>query len=376
MRDRSPFIVHPPVPSITDTRLDLAAWLRLTLSPELSNTSVLALLHAFGQPEQVFTAPRAQICAAVGDKIANALAKEAKANDIDAAARWIGEPNHHFVGIGEKTYPAALMQMPDPPAALYVQGRVELLSRPAFAIVGSRNATAQGARDAQSFAHTLSNAGLAIVSGLALGIDAAAHRGGLRAKGSSIAVMGTGADRIYPPRNRDLAHELASNGALVSEFPLATPPLPGNFPRRNRLISGLSRGVLVVEAALMSGSLITARFALEQNRDVFAIPGSIHSPLAKGSHRLIKDGAKLVECAEDIPDELGLEHDPPTEPPAGPEDDDTTLDAMGQAPVSVDELAERTGDEAGDIAARLSLLEIEGRIASVAGGLFQRLRGR
>ncbi len=267
------------------------------------------------------------------------------------------------------------MQMADPPAALYVQGHVELLSEPAFAIVGSRNATAQGARDSESFAYTLSNAGLVIVSGLALGIDAAAHRGGLRARGSSIAVMGTGADRIYPPRNRDLAHELANHGALVSEFPLGTPPLPGNFPRRNRLISGLSRGVLVVEAALLSGSLITARFALEQNRDVFAIPGSIHSPLAKGSHRLIKDGAKLVECAEDILDELGLAHDPSGEPVLAHEDSNKTLEAMGEAPVSIDEIAERTGDDAGGIAARLSLLEIEGRIATVAGGLFQRLRG-
>ena len=292
----------------------------------------------------------------------------------EAAAKWREHPGHHLVARGDPAYPRALEEMTDPPRLLYVKGRLELLQKPAFAIVGSRNATAQGVRDAEAFAYALSSAGLPIVSGLALGIDAAAHRGGLRAQGASIAVVGTGADRLYPARNRDLADALAASGALVSEFPLGTPPLPQNFPRRNRLISGLSRGVLVVEAALESGSLITARFAAEQNRDVFAIPGSIHAPTSKGCHQLIKDGAKLVDRVEDILEELRIEALQPTPtPPSRVEAQDPFLDAMGASPVSLDQIAHRTGEAAGEIAARLSALQIDGHVAAMPGGLFQRL---
>jgi DNA processing protein len=278
--------------------------------------------------------------------------------------------------MGSSEYPREwLGEIAYPPVALYVEGRAELLRAPSIAIVGSRNATAQGVRDAEALAHSLSDAGVTIVSGLALGIDSAAHRGGLRARGSSVAVMGTGADRIYPARNRSLADALARDGALVSEFPLGTPPLPGNFPQRNRLISGLSRGVLVVEAALRSGSLITAHCAAEQNRDVFALPGSIHSPLAKGCHSLLKEGAKLVECAEDILDELDIAHEAPVgENLSERGHRDPFLEAMGASPLSLDEIAERTGESASATAARLSLLELEGRIATIAGGFFQRLQ--
>jgi DNA processing protein len=259
---------------------------------------------------------------------------------------------------------------------LYVQGRVALLNAPAVGIVGSRNATGQGARDAESFAETLSKQGLTIVSGMALGIDAAAHRGGLRARGSSIAVLGTGADRIYPPRNRALAHQLAAEGALVSEFPLGTSPHKENFPQRNRLISGLSLGVLVVEAAVESGSLITAKCAVEQNRDVFAIPGSIHSPVSRGCHKLIKNGAKLVERAEDILDELNLPHEVATKESIAGEEGDPLLEAMGHGPASIDEIARRSGANVGAVAARICALEIEGRVAALASGLFQRLASR
>ena len=219
---------------------------------------------------------------------------------------WLEDPANDIVTLADTRYPRQLLQIPDPPPLLHVKGRVELLSRPALAIVGSRNATAQGMANAEAFARTLSDAGLTIVSGLALGIDAAAHRGGLAGSASSVAVLGTGADIVYPARNRALAHELAAGGALVSEFPLGMKPLAGNFPRRNRLISGLALGCLVVEAAADSGSLITARLAAEQGREVFAIPGSIHSPLAKGCHALIKQGAKLVESARDILEELRM----------------------------------------------------------------------
>ena len=220
--------------------------------------------------------------------------------------KWIDQPGNDLLTLADARYPAALLQIADPPLLLYVRGRVELLSHPALAIVGSRSATPAGTRDALAFAETLSNAGLTIVSGLALGIDTAAHRGGLAGASSSIGVVGTGLDRVYPARNRHLAHQLAEDGVLVSEFPLGTPPFPSNFPRRNRVISGLCRGCLVVEAALRSGSLITARQSLEQGREVFAMPGSIHSSLSKGCHWLIKQGAKLVETAQDVLEELGL----------------------------------------------------------------------
>ena len=358
-----------------EKRADIAAWLRLTLTPGVSLAQQSALLEAFALPEQVFTAGVRQLNAVVGDACAAALLKGPAAGAVEAALKWIDAPNHHFLTRDDAAFPEALRQIACAPLALYVQGRVELLAGPAFAVVGSRNATIHGVRDAESFSHALSHAGFAIVSGLALGIDAAAHRGGLGARGSSVAFLGTGADRIYPKRNHDLAHALAENGALVSEFPLGTPPAAGNFPRRNRLISGLARGVLVVEAAVQSGSLITARLAAEQGRDVFAVPGSIHSPLSRGCHELIKEGAKLVEGAEDILSELNWHHASP--PKAGVEPArDPLLKAMGHAPVSIDQIAEHTGQPVSAIAARISLLELEGAVTPVAGGYFQRVAAR
>ena len=211
-----------------------------------------------------------------------------------------------FSTLADPDYPRQLLEIPDPPVLLYVKGRTDLLACSALAIVGSRNATPQGIANAESFARAASRAGVTIVSGMALGCDAAAHRGGLEGAGSTVAVIGTGADRIYPARNQALAHAIVEHGAIVSEFPLGTPPLAANFPRRNRIIAGLARGVLVVEAADRSGTLITARLAAEQGREVFAIPGSIHSPLSKGCHKLIKQGAKLVESAQDILEEIGI----------------------------------------------------------------------
>ena len=248
---------------------------------------------------------------------------------------WLAEPGHELIAWDDADYPQALLELGFAPPVLYFVGRREFLNRPALAIVGSRNATAQGRDNAQAFAQALSEAGITIVSGLAVGIDAAAHRGGLAGPGSTLAVVGTGPDRVYPARHRDLAHAIVAQGGMLSEFAPGTPPAAWNFPRRNRLISGLARGVLVVEAALSSGSLITARYAGEQGREVFAIPGSIHSPLSKGCHKLIREGAKLVETAQDILVELGLAAPATERPPvaAPPVAEGLVLSALGDDPV-------------------------------------------
>jgi DNA processing protein len=269
-----------------------------------------------------------------------------------------------------------LLELGFAPPVLYFVGQREFLNRPALAIVGSRNATAQGRDNAEAFAQALAQAGLTIVSGLALGIDAAAHRGGLAGPGGTLAVVGTGPDRVYPARHRELAHAIVAHGGLLSEFAPGTPPAAWNFPRRNRLLSGLARGVLVVEAALSSGSLITARYAGEQGREVFAIPGSIHSPLSKGCHKLIREGAKLVETAHDVLIELGLAspaadaRNPAESAPEG-----LLLIALGDDPVDLDTLTARTGMAAGAVLAELTELEIAGTVCPVAGGRWQRRRG-
>jgi DNA processing protein len=356
------------------TRADAIPWLRLTLVPGVSPKAQRSLLAAFGNPSQILQASRNAIASIVGPATADALARGPDAALVDATLGWLDHDGRHLVSFGGVGYPRLLLEIDDPPAVLYARGRVELLDSPSVAIVGSRNATSLGARDAQAFATQLSSAGFCIVSGLAAGIDAAAHRGGLAGAGSSVAIMGTGPEQIYPDSNRKLAEELATRGCLVSEFPLGTPPLPANFPRRNRLISGLSHGVLVVEAALRSGSLITARTALDQGREVFAIPGSIHSALSKGCHDLIRQGAKLVENADDILDEFTWQA--PRAARAEPVDcieDDPVLAAMGYAPVSMDQIAQLTGMRASSLAVGLSRLEIQGRVAALAGGLFQRI---
>ncbi len=271
--------------------------------------------------------------------------------------------------------PQALLTAADPPVLLYVKGNVALLNRPAFAIVGSRNATKQGEMNATAFAGALAGAGLTIVSGLAAGIDAAAHRGALPEAAATIAVIGTGCDRIYPASNAALAREIAARGVVLSEFPVGTPPLAANFPRRNRLIAGMARGCLVVEAARQSGSLITARLSAEAGREVFAIPGSIHSPQSKGCHALIKQGAKLVETAQDILEELRWQAvtNPAGLPPVQEAETDPVLIALGRDPCALDDLIERTGLAADALLARLLPLELDGRVAPLPGGRFQRL---
>jgi DNA processing protein len=360
-------------------RDDTLAWLGLTLVPGVSCTALHALLKAFASPRAVLAASHEDIAQIAGDPVARRLRAGPAPKLVDATLRWLMRPGCQMLAWGDSAYPKALLNIPDPPGVLFVRGRIELLNAPAIAIVGSRNATPQGLRDAQAFAHALSDAGLVIVSGLALGIDAAAHRGGLAGASSSVAVMGTGPDLVYPKGNRDLAGELAVSGCLISEFAAGTPSIARNFPQRNRLISGLSRGVLVVEAALKSGSLNTARSALEQGRDVFAVPGSIHSTLSKGCHWLLKEGAKLVESADDVLVELGMAAN--VAPARESQQDcaverDPLLEEMGFAPASIDQLAQRTGLDAAKLAAHLSRLEIAGRVRALAGGWFQRVTTR
>lgn len=366
---------------------DLAAWLRLAHTPGVGSVAARTLLTAFGLPESVFCAGfdawrdvvKAPVALALGGPVPASTAAL-----IDATLAWLQTPGNHVLTLADAAYPAALLDIPDPPLVLYLKGRLDLLTRPALAVVGSRNASLQGVANAEHFSHALSSAGLTIVSGLALGIDAAAHRGALRGAGSTIAVIGTGADIVYPYSNRLLTGLIAAQGCIVSEYALGIPALPANFPRRNRLISGLARAVLVIEAAARSGSLITARMAGEQGRDVFAIPGSIHSALAKGCHALIKQGAKLVESSDDVLVELQL---PPSallasgaasgEPVLQPKsasalEQQALLSALGHDPVDLDSLAQRAGLDAAGVIAELLTLELAGLVERLPGGLFQR----
>jgi DNA processing protein len=359
---------------------DLRAWLRLCLVPHIGPERQRNLLARFGPPQQIFAAGRLAIASVVGERLADTLLNTDNQSQIESALTWVAQPGNAILTLADPAYPQALLQTVDPPCLFYAKGRIELLNRPALAVVGARNATPQGAQNAEVFARALADAGLSIISGLALGIDAAAHRGALRQAGGTIAIVGTGADRIYPARNASLAREIAEHGVILSEFPLGTPPSAHNFPRRNRIISGLARGVLVVEAATESGSLITARLAAEQGREVLAIPGSIHSPLSRGCHKLIKEGAKLVESAQDVLDELRWQTSAHTTPPSLSEevpdadgDYETVLEKMGFDPVDPDTLLSRAGLTPDALFAILTVLELDGRIARLPGNRFHRI---
>ncbi|HET9113167.1 MAG TPA: DNA-processing protein DprA [Burkholderiales bacterium] len=351
---------------------ELHAWLGLSLTRGLGDTSFRALLAAFGGPEQIYAAPRSKLSQYLTADLSNTITRGINRERIDSTLAWLENSGNHLITLADSDYPQRLLEIPDPPPLIYLKGRRELLNRPGLAIVGSRNATPQGLLNAEAFAQNLAEAGLTIISGLATGIDAAAHKGSLKGKGGTIAVVGTGLDIIYPARNKTLAHAIVEHGAIISEFPLGTPSIAGNFPRRNRIISGMSNGCLVVEAAVQSGSLITARLAAEQGREVFAIPGSIHSPVARGCHALIKQGAKLVEAAQDILDELNLSGIRPAD--ARVEDNNDPLwRAMGFDPASFDVLAQRSGLTAPALCAMLLERELLGQIAKLPGGLYQRI---
>jgi DNA processing protein len=355
------------------------AWFRLLATPGVGRGTARRLLAACGSPEAVLASPLATLRQLAGDAVAQALrspSDETTARLLAARAWLAGGADRHAIVPGDPRYPAALLQTADPPLLLYLQGDPAALQRPALAVVGSRGATPQGLANARAFARALAGRGWCIVSGLALGIDAAAHEGALDAEGGAgtVAVVGTGLDRVFPARHRALAHRIAAAGALLSEYAPGAPPLREHFPERNRIIAGLAQGTLVVEAALASGSLITARQASEAGREVFAIPGSIHAPQSRGCHALIRQGAKLVETAEDIIEELrGQRPLPLAVAPAGGDAEDPLLAALGHDPVTLDALLARTGESAATLSARLLELELEGRVARLPGGLYQRL---
>ena len=350
----------------------LGSWLAFNQIPGLGNEGQRRLLQAFGAPEQIYATPAHSLKQIVPPAIAETIAQGWDDRTLEPVANWLQDANNSIVTLADSEYPQALLNIPDPPVLLYVKGRRELLNQPGLAIVGSRNASAQGLSNAEAFAQAISTAGLCVISGMAHGIDAAAHRGGLRGKSSSIGVVGTGLDKIYPAANRELAHQLAQQGVLISEFALGTPPLAANFPRRNRIISGLSMGCLVVEASLQSGSLITARMALEQGREVFAIPGSIHSPQAKGCHHLIQQGAKLVESAQDILEELGQFSSGPR-PQTAATQQHPLFAHLGFDPTDLDSLSQRSGLTIDALSAILLQLELDGDVATLPGGLYQRV---
>jgi DNA processing protein len=367
----------------------LSLWLTLARLPGVGPRGRVLVFERFASIEAVFAASRAALTDAFAAEVfasagrvdvQTAIAALRRGPDAQALApdlAWLAaEPQRHLITWGDADYPPLLRQIADPPLVLYVHGQRKLLVRPQLAIVGSRNPTALGRQTAAAFARSLAANGLAITSGLALGIDAAAHRGALDADGLTVAVCGTGLDRVYPPRNRELAHTIAAHGALVSELPIGTPVRPGNFPVRNRVISGLSLGVLVVEAALRSGSLITARLAAEQGREVFALPGSIHSPMARGCHALIRQGAKLVETAADVLEELGalaqvssvVIDAPAAQSPALARIERQVLDCLGYEPTRIDAVIERSGLTADTVSSILLQLELRGLVLNSAGG--------
>lgn len=366
---------------------ELRAWLRLSLTEGVGNDAARRLLACFGSPQAVFTQTESALRHVVSASQTQALLAEPNALSVQCVRtqHWLQQQpdtHHHAVWtLGHPSYPAELLQLADPPLMLYVAGQTGSKLGNAIAIVGSRNPTPQGAQIAHLFGHALSSAGLCVVSGMALGVDGAAHLGALsvttpRDQWRTVAVVGTGLDRIYPRQHHTLAEAIALHGVLISEYPLGTPPLAQNFPKRNRLIAALGLGTLVVEAALKSGSLITAKMALELGRDVLAIPGSIHATQSHGCHALIRDGAKLVACAQDVLEELQLAAPQQVDlftSPLASSHEHPLLTHMGFAPVSLDALQARSGMDTASLQAQLLTLELNGQVGRIAGGLFQRL---
>ena len=382
-------------------REELSAWLRLTLTPGVGNESIRKLLAAFGLPDAVLSQSSTALRQVVRPAQAIALHTEPPelAPLLALTWEWLqhttqGHAQRHIVVLGEAAYPKSLLTIEDPPLMLYLLGDAQFMSpglanslSQSIAVVGSRNPTPQGAANARHFSKAMADAGLTVVSGLALGVDTAAHEGALDSvtpgdpRLATVAVVGTGLDRVYPKENRALAHRIAQHGLLISEYPLGTSPLPSNFPKRNRIIAGLAQGTLVVEAALKSGSLITARLTAEQGKEVFAIPGSIHSTQARGCHALIKQGAKLVESAQDVLEELKLDSgvifaailDAPEQFEGLGDADDTLLNALGFDPVGLDALQARCQLDTAELQVQLMKLELNGLVARLPGGLFQRM---
>ena len=374
-------------------------FLRLAFAHGVGSRAAHKLLTELGDAAAIFSASIGTLTAIVGDKSARVLTTppdEALQAKLDEALAWLdASADHHLLTWAHSAFPKALLESGDAPIVLYAKGRIELLDKPAIAMVGSRNCSQGGADTAEAFAQAFAERGVCVVSGMAEGIDAASHVGALRATnteaGSTIAVIGTGIDRVYPAKNKVLAHSIAERGLIVSEYPLGTPPASENFPRRNRIISGLSLGVLVVEASMRSGSLITARLAGDQSREVFAIPGSIHSTFHKGCHHLIKQGAKLVETAQDVLEELRIDAQLTPAPEAAvpgaraarkPKSaaksaakstpSDGLIAHIEHTPIDVDTLVSRSGLPVDQVVTELTMLELSGSIEQLAGGRWQR----
>jgi DNA processing protein len=363
--------------------------LALARTPGLGTAGLSELLARHGSPAAIFDNAAHGSSSDALSAAARTAFKHPDWASVDQDQAWLDKAGATVLPFTDPVFPALLHEIPGTPVLLFLRGDISLLGSPQLAMVGSRNPSSEGRRNAEEFAAYLAGCGLTITSGMALGVDGAGHRGALRAKGSTIAVWGTGLDKPYPPRHRELAEEIAAKGLLVSEFPPGTPPLPTHFPSRNRIISGLAIGTLVVEAAARSGSLITARLAAEQGREVFAIPGSIHNPMARGCHRLIRQGAKLVESAGDILEELAplLKLELPFETTvaaagaaSASESDDPDyrllLNSMAFAPTSVDALVERTGLTPDVVSSMLLMLELQGQVEAAPGGHYSRVNKR
>lgn len=356
-----------------DIDAELASWITLSQIPGLGNDNIRALLQELGSPSNILSAPANSLRQFVRPAVAVSISQGINQFAVNVAREWLLDPLNNIVTLADSDYPQNLLNISSPPVLVYVKGRLDLLNHSSLAIVGSRNASAQGLRNAEAFAQAVSESDLCVVSGMAHGIDTAAHFGGLRGRGSSVAVVGTGLDKVYPAANRELAHHLACSGTLVSEFPLGTPPIATNFPRRNRIISGLSLGCLVVEASLRSGSLITARLALEQGREVFAIPGSIHSPQTKGCHTLIKQGARLVDHVNDIFEELNIFATPTNSQSNVNVPEHPLFAHLDYEPLDLDTLSLRSSLTIEALSSILLQLELDGQVASLPGGLYQRI---
>lgn len=363
--------------------VEKSLWISLGSIHGIGSQTFCQLLKGFGDPAKIYAASFNQLKTVVSENIALEITKGVDEESLQDTLHWLAQPGNHLVTLADAEYPKSLLEITDPPPFLYAKGNLSLLNQPSIAIVGSRNASVQGEKNAEAFAHDLCAYGLCIVSGMALGIDGAAHRGALKANGSTIAVVGTGLDIVYPAKHRDLAHQIAERGLIISEYALGTPSKPQNFPKRNRIISGLSLGCLVVEANLQSGSQITARLAAEQGREIFAIPGSIHSPMSKGCHQLIKQGAKLVDCLQDIVEELKLdsianikssfsnnesENADSDNSPSG-----RLLNSMGFEAISLEHLVSISGLTVSEVSSMLMLLELEGKVSNLSGGQYQKI---
>lgn len=375
--------------ALSDEHWDqLEPWLRLFHLPGLGLKRFQFLLENIGSPEKVLSLSLKGLLEIAPKSLAKKIASSGKSvvvqDSLTATRKWLSEPSHHIICRDSTRYPSSLAAIADPPLLLFAKGNPEHLLSPQIAIVGTRSPTPQGKHHAFRLAEELVGCGLTVTSGLALGIDGEAHKGALSGKGVTVAVVATGLDRVYPERHRSLAEAISSNGLLVSEFPLGTQPRPGHFPRRNRIISGLSHGVLVVEADIKSGSLITARLANEQGREVFAMPGPVNNPCTRGCHSLIREGATLVESVEHILQELtgplgcwqpvpSKEHD--ELPETGSECEKQVLNAMGFEACHTDDVVLRTGLSSQKVAGILLDLELAGKIVSVPGG-FMRITNR